>query len=561
MRIKIILILVFFLSLPVQAQSDSLQRIDSLAQVLKKPMSDKQRVQSLIAMTEACYAGSPSTSMRYAAEAAQLSEKANYLEGLANAYGWLAFLYEQEGKIKTALDYNYKALAISEKTKNKKDQSTILNNVAAIYKDQGKIIEALNVHQQSLKIKKAIGDKGGIATSYNNIGLIYAGQGKIAEALDYYSHALKIEEELQNPEGITTGLENIAVVYKDQHEYGKAKEYLLRSLKINSENGNKYSIGYTFNSLGSLYAEMGNRTAALSYFSKALDVRREIDDKQGIAHSLKNIGNIHKNAGNIGYAENAFKESLGNFEDLGDQFGLAVVTNLLGEVMVVKGHADEAEKYFNRSLQLAQKLGYPMNIGDAAKNLQQLYRGKGLWKQALAMNDVYIQMRDSIQNSNHRTAAIRAQFKYDYEKKIRDEKIAKAKKEAEEARTRNIQYALIALGILVFIALFLLLSHTIVATPKMIQFVGIVTLLIVFEFINLLLHPFLHEITYHSTVLMLLAMVCIAAVLVPMHHKIEKWATGALIEKNKKIRLANAKRTIQELEEQPVTIEEVGKTS
>lgn len=130
-------------------------------------------------------------------------------------------------------------------------------------------------------------------------------------------------------------------------------------------------------------------------------------------------------------------------------------------------------------------------------------------------------MRDSIRNSNNRTAAIRAQFKYDYEKKIRDEKIAKELKEAEDARTRNIIYALIALGILVFIVLFLLVSHTIVATPKMIQFFGVITLLIVFEFINLLMHPFLHEITQHSTFLMLLAMVC----------------------------LANAKRTIEELEE------------
>ena len=49
---------------------------------------------------------------------------------------------------------------------------------------------------------------------------------------------------------------------------------------------------------------------------------------------------------------------------------------------------------------------------------------------------------------------------------------------------------------------------------------------------------------------MLLALVCIAALLVPLHHKLEKWATHKLVEKNKQIRLAAAKKAINELEKE-----------
>ena len=52
-----------------------------------------------------------------------------------------------------------------------------------------------------------------------------------------------------------------------------------------------------------------------------------------------------------------------------------------------------------------------------------------------------------------------------------------------------------------------------------------------------------------TVLLMLLALVCIAALLVPLHHKVEKWATTKLVEKNKQIRLAAAKKTIEELGE------------
>jgi hypothetical protein len=67
-------------------------------------------------------------------------------------------------------------------------------------------------------------------------------------------------------------------------------------------------------------------------------------------------------------------------------------------------------------------------------------------------------------------------------------------------------------------------------------------------FLNLLLHLFLERITHHSPMLFLLALVCIAALLVPLHHKVEHWVTAKLLEKNKQIRLAAAKKTIEELE-------------
>jgi amino acid transporter len=89
---------------------------------------------------------------------------------------------------------------------------------------------------------------------------------------------------------------------------------------------------------------------------------------------------------------------------------------------------------------------------------------------------------------------------------------------------------------------------------KLIEFLGVMALLIVFEFLNLLLHPFLERITNHTPVLMLAVLVCIAAFLIPLHHRVEKWATAKLVEKNKKIRLAIAKKTIAKLEVETVNI-------
>lgn len=50
---------------------------------------------------------------------------------------------------------------------------------------------------------------------------------------------------------------------------------------------------------------------------------------------------------------------------------------------------------------------------------------------------------------------------------------------------------------------------------------------------------------------MLLVLIAIGAMLVPLHHRLEKWMTKIMVEKNKKIRLAAAKKTIAKLEGEP----------
>jgi NADH:ubiquinone oxidoreductase subunit 3 (subunit A) len=59
---------------------------------------------------------------------------------------------------------------------------------------------------------------------------------------------------------------------------------------------------------------------------------------------------------------------------------------------------------------------------------------------------------------------------------------------------------LLALGIITFVIIFLLLSRRHITNTKVIRFLGVIALLVVFEFLNLLLHPFGKK-TNHSPVL------------------------------------------------------------
>ncbi len=127
------------------------------------------------------------------------------------------------------------------------------------------------------------------------------------------------------------------------------------------------------------------------------------------------------------------------------------------------------------------------------------------------------------------------------------EQQAKAERDAEQRR-HNVEYVMIALGIVVFVMLFLLLSRSVVVNTRVIEIVGVIGLLIMFEFINLVIHPYLAEFTNESPLPMLLILVAIAAVIVPLHHRLEHWVKHKLVEKNQAIRLAKGKRTMEKSE-------------
>lgn len=212
--------------------------------------------------------------------------------------------------------------------------------------------------------------------------------------------------------------------------------------------------------------------------------------------------------------------------------------------LLSRGDYSNAKNLAMEILSIARQTISNDGISNVAESLKKIYSHNNNRDSAFYYAEMQIAYKDSVSNQKR----IAEMQNISFAQQLRDiDEETKVKQDAEQRR-QNIQFVLIALGIVTLLTLYLLLSHSFITNTKLIGFFGIVALLIVFEFLNLLLHPFLERITRHSPLLMLLALVCIAALLVPLHHRLEKWATRKLIEKNKEIRLAAAKKTIEQLE-------------
>ena len=416
----------FCCSLSVIAQNQ--HKVDSLNSFLQAQVADSNKVVAYIALAEEYYLSSPDKAIVFCEKAKLLAEKIQFSNGLSSAFGWLAYLYEQQGEVDKALEYYFKSLEIFTRLGNKMQLGVCFNNIAAIYKNKGNIPEALRYHYKSLFLHFEIANKGGIATSYNNLALIYQNQGRIPQALDYFSKAQKIYEKIGDSEGIATTFDNIGAMYKQQKQYAEAADFFRKSYAISAKQKDKYAQGYSLNAIGGLLEEQNKIDSALYYFKKSLQIRIAFDDKQGIAYTYKNMGNCYVKQKQYDAAIEAYKRSIADFQKVEDKWGMAIVYNLYGAILIQQNKIEEGEAFLKKSLNFAQALGYPENIQNAAFNLQSLYRKQGLWKEALEMNDVYERMKDSVQNDKSRKAALQSQFRYEYEKKeavLKEEQVKK----------------------------------------------------------------------------------------------------------------------------------------
>lgn len=283
---------------------------------------------------------------------------------------------------------------------------TAINNEGFIYYNKGNVPKALEAFSKCLKLREETGDKEGISLSLNNIGNIYLDQGEDNIALDYFTRSLKIAEETGNKIRIASGLASLGFLYEGKGELRKALSYLEKGMKYDEASGNKDGIGNSLHNIGMIYFDLGETDKALEYLAKSRRIREEIGNKGGAAYSLLQIGCAY----------------------------------------LKKGNRNEARSCGEKSLREAKEIGFPENIRDASKLLAHIYRLDGKYALSLQHLEMYIEMRDSLNNQENKKASIKNQLRYEYEKKAAADSV----KTAEERKVtqallnqeRTVRYAL-----------------------------------------------------------------------------------------------------------------------
>jgi len=377
--------------------------------------------------------------------------------------------------------------------------------------------------QKALYLARKIKFTNGESLSLGVLATAFTRIGNYPKALEFYLQKLELEESRNSPRDLASALINIGILYVFQEQYADALNYYKQADSVIRQNNVTDLRYFIFLNLGDVYERLNAIDSSFFYYNKSLNVAADIQNIDYAGTSLVGLGHVY-------FKKNMLDSALQNYLQAiiylqaSDDVDIICEADLgLAKLYGKRNMNDSAEYYAIRSFDLAKQSGFESRQLDAAAFLTDYFKKTGDVKNALQYSEALRILNDSVYSK----AKIRESQIISTNEQLRQNEIAENKIKAEEERQEQLQMLLIGIFIVVFFLVTLLLNRVKVHY-KIIRFFGIVSLLMMFEYLLLLLNPWIEQFTNHAPVFEILIFVVIASILTPAHHKIEHWLIGKL---------------------------------
>ena len=388
---------------------------------------------------------------------------------------------------------------------------------------------AILIAQQGLLLSKQIKYVEGESRSLGQMANGFLRLGNNARALEYYIKKLKLEEKRNSPYNLASATMNIGIVYVYEEEYDKALFYLRKADSLITAN-QITSLEYGINlNIGDAFDKQNSTDSAFLYFSKAQTLALKMKDLNRVGMAMTGLGHSYLKQHNYSQSLLYYTTGLSYLKGADNEDIVCESSLGLADLYQKLNNNDSSIWYANYCFTIALKAGFQSRQLDAANFLADLY------SKMKSYNDsafVYIKQSKSISDDINSKQKIRESQIISINEQLRQEEVVANIIKLKKERAQQLQLSLIGLFIPILFVITLLMSRVKVHV-RIVRFLGILSLLILFEYLTLLLHPLVVEFTHHKPFFELLIFVTIASLLIPAHHRIEHWLIDKLTLKSK----------------------------
>ncbi len=391
---------------------------------------------------------------------------------------------------------------------------------------------ALLLAEEAYVFSKRIKYLQGQSFSLNIIAGAFDRMGNNTQALRYYLEQLKIEETRHDPYNIAYVYMSIASLYNHDKDSDKAIFYAMKADSIiRSDTTLTVLSVYSKLNIGDMLEKDNQLDSALAYTMACYSEASTNGNMLVAGTALNNLGNIWWKKKDIAQAQQNYQAAMEILDSLEDNRNLTECMLGMARVYDAKGLTDSALYFARNSYMISVENNILDHASDASLLLTGLYKKQNNIDSAFAYQQRMINLNDSIRSSDK----IKLLQSLTIEEQLRQKDLA----EAQYREKVELKQKLQLLGIGIMIPVFFLFSMYISRKKvhkRVIEFSGILSILLLFEYITLLIHPYVAEKTHHSPILEIIIFVAIAAIITPSHHKIQSWVMDKLARIQEKYR-------------------------
>lgn len=345
--------------------------------------------------------------------------------------------------------------------------------------------------------------------------------GDYSSALKYAVQRYRLNENVRDTSELLWSLDLLVDVLKEAKDYQGCLDYSKKGIIISELNKSDSSLIYFNQNTGFAFLNLGKNDSALKYYNRAYETSLNTKNESGIIFSLRSLASYYNKIKDYDLA-------LGYLNKANLMYPYYNDYGLYSEIFYNKNNLDSALKY---AYYLCNKGNISLSsAGDSANAIKPIELMLKIYQKQNIKDSIlkYQALLISLQQFSFNADKIKTLENIKFKDKVRDIELEEQKLKAQEERRRNIKLGLIAVFIPMFAGIVYLISRKKKKNTKIITLMGLASLLMFFEFISLLIHPYIEKLTHHDAILMYLILLVIASILVPLHHKLESYVKSRI---------------------------------
>ncbi|MFM9839277.1 MAG: tetratricopeptide repeat protein [Cyclobacteriaceae bacterium] len=447
------------------------QKADSLEAVLQRAKADSSKSILLSLLSNELTKINPAKALEKAKAGLSIAKHASFEKGMFKNYFSLAIAFQGQASFDSAIVYFHHAYASAQRMDDISGQAEICSGLGHSFMRKSQMDSSRFYLEKGLALAKKVNNYRIEAGIYNNYGNVFLEESKYQKALDYFIQAAKLyENPLADEYGQCLAYSNIGNTQYRLKNYEQALDYANQSMDIAKKSKLITSIGYIHKLLGRIYKKLNKLDSALAQYEQGQKIYLTLGDTRSAAELLQNIGNVYFDQERYPEALNNYQQSLKLGKSISVKPLVAFAYSAIGQTYAILKKNNEALLYLDSSRIAAKAIGNMYLVMDSYSAMSSVYEAKGDYKKALFMHQRFVEVKDSIAQSENRQLAVDAQAKYELEKK--EAKISLLEKDQELktlalARQRAIQAgAAIALLLVIIIAILLVNRYRVINKAK-----------------------------------------------------------------------------------------------